>query len=139
MAERDRYSVHFRVSGPELDVDALTARARPAGAHEVWRRGEPVGDEGHVARTSGLQIEIVDASDDAAVADAVDAFLDAESVFLGVVATVAGDDTPATLSCALWVGSLEPVTLTFPTSLLARLAAAGIAVEVTGYPVEELG
>jgi hypothetical protein len=138
VADRDRYSVHFRVSGPELDVDALVARARPAGAHEVWRRGELVGEEGHVARTSGLQIEMVDASDDAAVAEAVEAFLDAEAGFLGVVATVAADETPATLSCALWVGGDEPVTLTLPAALLARLGAAGIAVEVTGYPVEDL-
>jgi hypothetical protein len=138
VADRDRYSVHFRVSGPELDVDALVARARPAVAHEVWRRGELVGEEGHVARTSGLQIEMVDASDDAAVADAVEAFLDAEAGFLGVVAAVAADETPAILSCALWVGGDEPVTLTLPATLLARLGAAGIAVEVTGYPVEDL-
>lgn len=138
MAERDRFSVHFRVSGPELDVDALVARARPAGAHEVWRRGELMGDEGHVARTSGLQIDIVDASDAAAVADAVEAFLDAEAAFLGVAAAVAGDETPATLSCALWVGADEPVALTLPAALLARLAAQHIAVEVTGYPVEDL-
>lgn len=138
MAERDRYSVHFRVSGPELDVDALIARARPAGAHEVWRRGELMGGEGHIARTSGLQIDIVDASDDVAVADAVEAFLDAEAGFLGVVATVTGDETPATLSCALWVGADQPVALTVPAALLARLAAARITVEVTGYPVEDL-
>lgn len=138
MADRERYSVHFRVSGPELDVDALIARARPAGPHEVWRLGELIGDEGHVARTSGLQIDIVDASDDGAVADAVEAFLDAEAGFLGVVAAVAGDDTPATLSCALWVGADEPVALTLPAALLARLAARRIALEVTGYPVEDL-
>jgi hypothetical protein len=138
VAERDRYSVHFRVSGPELDVDALIARARPAGAHEVWRRGELMGDEGHVARTSGLQIDIVDAADAASVADALEAFLDAEAGFLGVVATVAGDETPATISCALWVGADEPVTVALPAALLARLGAAGIAVEVTGYPVEDL-
>lgn len=138
MAERDRYSVHFRVSGPELDVDALVARARPAGVHEVWRRGELMGDEGQVARTSGLQIDIVDASDDAAVADAVDAFLDAEAAFLGAAAAVAGDETPAVVSCALWVGADEPVGLTLPAALLARLAAARITVEVTGYPVEDL-
>ena len=138
MDDRDRYSVHFRVSGPELDVDALIARARPAGAHEVWRRGELVGDEGQVARTSGLQIEIVDASDDAAVADAVEAFLDAEAEFLGALAAVADDETPAMLSCALWVGGDEPVTLTLPAAVLARLGAARIAVEVSGYPVAEL-
>jgi hypothetical protein len=138
VAERDRYSVHFRVSGPELDVDALVARARPAGVHEVWRRGELMGDEGQVARTSGLQIDIVDASDDAAVADAVDAFLGAEAAFLGAAAAVAGDETPAVVSCALWVGADEPVGLTLPAALLARLAAARITVEVTGYPVEDL-
>lgn len=138
MAERDRYSVHFRVSGPDLDVDALLARARPAGAHEVWRRGELMGDEGHVARTSGLQIDIVDAPDDAAVADAVESFLDAEAEFLSVVSAMPGDETPAVLSCALWVGGDEPVTLTLPAPVLARIAAARIAVEVTGYPVEDL-
>ena len=138
MAERDRYSVHFRVSGPELDVDALVARARPAGAHEVWRRGELMGDEGHVARTSGLQIDLVDAADDGAVADAVEAFLDAEEAFLKVVSGIVDDETPAVLSCALWVAAVEPVTLTLPAALLARLAAARITVEVTGYPVEDL-
>jgi hypothetical protein len=136
--ERDRYSVHFRVSGTELDVDALVARARPAGAHELWRRGELMGDEGHVARTSGLQIEVVDAADDAAVADAVDAFLDAEAGFLAAAAGAAGDETLAVLPCALWVGADAPVGLTLPAALLERLATARIAVEVTGYPVEDL-
>ncbi len=137
--ERDRYSVHFRVSGPDLDVDALIVRARPSGAHEIWRRGELVGDEGQVARTSGLQVEIVDAADDGAVADAVETFLDAEASFLAAVAAFANDETPAVLSCALWVAADEPVTLTLPAALLARLAAAGVTVDVTGYPVEERG
>jgi hypothetical protein len=42
------------------------------------------------------------------------------------------------VSCALWVGADEPVGLTLPAALLARLAAARITVEVTGYPVEDL-
>jgi hypothetical protein len=136
MTERDRYSVHFRVSGPTLDVDALVAAARPNGTHEIWRRGELVGDEGHVARTSGLQIELVDAAEEADALYAIDAFLDAESSFLSVLGRVVGDETQAVISCALWVVGDEPVSVTLPSALQARLAAAGLSLEVTGYPIE---
>jgi len=135
MAQPDRYSVHFRVSGPDLDVDALTAAGRPRGAHEVWRRGELVGDEGHVALTSGLQIELVDAADEADVLDALDAFLETEAAFLAALARVPTDETLSVLACALWVGGDEPVSLTLPAPLAARVAAAGISIEVTGFPV----
>jgi hypothetical protein len=136
MIERERYSVHFRVSGPELDVDALVAVARPNGTHELWRRGELVGDEGQVARTSGLQIELTDAADDAQVLDAIEAFFDTESAFLAALARVTTDDTHAVISCALWVLGDEPVTLTLPPALHGRMAAAGLSLEVTGYPIE---
>ena len=96
------------------------------------------GDEGHVARTSGLQIDLVDAAEDGSVVDAVETFLETEQAFLRAASAVAGDDAPAVLSCALWVAAVEPVTLTLPAALLARLAAARITVEVTGYPVEDL-
>ena len=52
--------------------------------HEVWHRGDPL-DEGQRARTSGVQIEIVDHHDAADVVEAIDAFLDAESAFLAAV------------------------------------------------------
>lgn len=137
MNDRDRYSVHVRVSGPDLDVDALVTAARPSAAHEVWRRGELVGDEGHVARTSGVQIELVDTADEAEVVDALDAFLESDAAFLAAFARFVGDETLAVVSCALWVGGDEPVSLTLPPALLARLAGAGLSVEVAGYPVED--
>ena len=137
MAERERYSVHFRVSGPEFDVDALVAAARPTGAHEVWRRGELVGDEGHVAHTSGLQIELVDASEEDDVPAAIETFLDTEVPFLSALVRVTSDETHAVVSCALWVLGGEPVSLTLPSLLLTRLAAAGLSFEATGYPIAE--
>jgi hypothetical protein len=137
MGERERYSVHFRVSGPDFDVDALVAAARPAGAHEVWRRGELVGDEGHVARTSGLQIELVDATEEADVPAVIEAFLDAEAPLLTAFARVTTEETHAVVSCALWVSGDEPVSLTLPPVLLTRLAAAGLSFEIAGYPVAD--
>ena len=136
MGERERYSVHFRVSGPDFDVDALVASARPTGTHEIWRRGELVGDEGHIARTSGLQVELVDASDEADVVAAIEGFLDTEAPFLDALARVASDETHAVISCALWVLGDEPVSLTLPPALLARLAAVSLSFESTGYPIE---
>jgi hypothetical protein len=136
MTERDRYSVHFRISGPDLDVDALVAAARPNGTHEIWRRGELVGDEGQVARTSGLQIELADAAEEADVLDAMDAFLDVEASFIVALARVVTDDTHAVVACALWVVGNEPVSLSLPPALHERLAAAGLSLEVTAYPIE---
>ena len=137
MAERERYSVHFRVSGPDFDVDALVAAARPTGAYEVWRRGELVGDEGHVARTSGLQIELADASEEFDVPAAIEAFLDTEAPLLAALARATDDETQAVLACALWVLGDEAVSLTLPPALLAQLAAAGLSFEATGYPIAE--
>ena len=137
MAERERYSVHFRVSGPDFDVDALVAAARPTAAHEVWRRGELVGDEGHIARTSGLQIELVDASEEADVSGAIETFLDMEAPLLTALVRVTSDETHAVVSCALWVLGDEAVSLTLPPALLTRLAAAGLSFETTGYPIAE--
>jgi hypothetical protein len=134
----ERYSVHYRMSGPVLDVDALLAVARPAGVHEVWRRGDAL-DEGHHARTSGVQVEIVDADDPAAVVEAIDAFLDAEVDFLSAVGRFASDETLSVVACALWVYEDEPTGLLLPPELLARLAEAGIGVDVSGYPREETG
>ena len=136
MAERERYSVHFRASGPDFDVDALVAAARPTGAHEVWRRGEFVDDEGHVAHTSGLQIELVDASEEADVPAAIESFLDTELRFLTALAGMMSDDSHAVVSCALWVLGDEPVSLMVSPALLGRLGAAGLSLEVTGYPIE---
>jgi hypothetical protein len=136
MTERDRYSVHFRISGPDLDVDALVAVARPNGTHEIWRRGELVGDEGQVARTSGLQIELADAAEETDVLDAMHAFLDVEASFIAALARAVTDDTHAVIACALWVVGDEPVSLTLPPALHERLAAAGLSLEVTGYPIE---
>lgn len=136
MVERERYSLHFRVSGPDFDVDALVAFARPAGTHEIWRRGELVGEEGQVARTSGLQIELADASDEADVLAAIEAFLDTEVAFIATLARMTSEETHAVISCALWVLGDEPVSLTIPALLLARVAGAGLSFETTGYPIE---
>jgi hypothetical protein len=132
----ERYSVHFRMSGPTLDVDALLTVARPAGAHEVWRRGDAL-DEGHHARTSGVQVEIVDADDPAAAVEAIDGFLDAEAAFLEAARRFASDETLSVVACALWVFEEEPTGLLLPPELLARLAEAGIGVDISGYPREE--
>jgi hypothetical protein len=136
MTPVERFSVHYRISGPSLDVDALVALARPSGMHEVWHRGDVL-DQGHHARTSGVQIEIVDHHDAADVVDAIDAFLDDEAGFLAAVARVATDETQSVLACALWVYADDPVTLGVPPETLRRLAEAGVALEVTGYPHEE--
>lgn len=132
----ERYSVHFRMSGPTLDVDGLLAVARPIGAHEVWRRGDAL-DEGHHARTSGVQVEIVDADDPAGAVEAIDAFLDTETEFLEAARRFASDETLSVVACALWVYEEEPTGLFLPPELLARLAEAGIGVDVSGYPREE--
>lgn len=137
MAERERYSVHFRVSGPDFAVDALVGAARPNASHEIWRRGELVGDEGHVARTSGLQIDLVDASEEADVPVAIEAFLETEAPLLSALAGMITDETHAVVSCALWVLGDEPVSLSLPPILLTRLAAAGLSFEATGYPIAE--
>ena len=136
MTAHERYSVHYRISGPSLDVDALVAAARPSGAHEVWHRGDAL-DQGQRARTSGVQIEVVDHDDAAEVVEAIEGFLDAESDFLDAVARVATDETPSVLACALWVYADEPVGLAVPPETLRRLADRGVALEVTGFPREE--
>ena len=127
------YSVHYRISGPSLDVDALLAASRPAGAHEVWHRGDPL-DQGHLARTSGVQIEVIDHHDEADVVEAIDAFVDAESAFLAAVGRFASEETQSVLACALWVRADEPVSLALPPDTLRRLAESGVAFEVSGYP-----
>ena len=38
------------------------------------------------------------------------------------------------LACALWVHADEPVSLALPPETLRRLAEAGVAFEVSGYP-----
>jgi hypothetical protein len=136
MSPVDRCSVHFRFSGPALDVDALLAGARPAGAHEVWRRGDPL-DGGQRARTSGLQIEIGDFEDAADGVEAVEGFVGAEAAFLAAVGAAATGETLAVLAFALWVRADEPVGVTLEPDLAARLASAGLAVEVTGYPTAD--
>ena len=133
MTPVEHYSVHYRISGPSLDVDALLAVARPAAPYEVWRRGDVL-DEGRQARTAGLQIEIVDHHEEADVVEAIDAFLDIESPFLAAVRRVASDETPSVLSCALWVYADEPVGLTLPVETMRALARADIALQVSGYP-----
>jgi hypothetical protein len=136
MTEIERVSVHFRMSGPALDVDALLAAARPAGAHEVWRRGDPL-DDGHRAKTSGVQVEILDHHDPAEVAPALEAFLDEEAAFLAAVRRFTSDETLAAVGCALWVYAGEPTSLSLPPDLLARLGAEGVTLEVNGYPRED--
>ncbi len=136
MSPVDRCSVHFRFSGPALDVDALLTRARPSGAHEVWRRGDPL-DGGRHARTSGIQIEVGDFDEVVDGVGAVEAFVDAEAAFLAAVGASAAGETLAVMAIALWVRADEPVGVTFEPDLLARLGSAGLAVEVTGYPTED--
>ncbi len=133
MTRAELYSVHYRISGPSLDVDALLAAARPAGAHEVWRRGDVL-DQGHHARTSGVQIEVIDHDEAADVVEAIDAFVDAESAFLSAVRRIASEETQSVLSCALWVYGDEPVTLALPVETLRSLAQAGVTLEVSGFP-----
>jgi hypothetical protein len=132
----DRYSAHFRFSGPLLDVDALAARARPSSAHEIWRRGDVL-DEGQRARTSGVQVEIGDFDDMTACIAAVDFFLEAEAAFLAAVTALATDETMSVVAIALWVHADEPVSVALEPELLARLGHAGMAIEVTGYPTSE--
>ena len=133
MTPAELYSVHYRISGPSLDVDALLAAARPSSVHEVWHRGDVL-DEGQRARTSGVQVEIVDSHDAADLVDAIDAFLDAEAAFLGAVRRSATDEAQSVLACALWVYGDEPVSLHLPVEILGRLAEAGVALEVSGFP-----
>lgn len=134
MDGRDLYSVHFRLSGPALDVDAVVAAARPAGACDVWRRGEPMEGAASAARTSGLQVEIGDFDDEIDALAAIEAFLDAEAAFLTAASRFASDESPAVLACALWVYADEPVGLSLPPDLLERLAASGIGLEIQAYP-----
>jgi len=136
MTPVERYSVHYRISGPSLDVDALLAVARPSGAHEVWHRGDAL-DQGNRAHTSGVQIDIVDHHEAADVIEAIEVFLDSESVFLAAVGRAATDECQSLLACALWVYAFEPASLALPPETLRRLADAGITVEVSGYPREE--
>lgn len=133
-ADVERFSAHYRVSAPLLDIDALLAAARPTGAFERWRRGDPVGDDGRRALTSGVQIEIGDFDDGDALADAIDAFLDAEAKFVEAARRASSDEVVSVLACALWVYPDEPTTLPLPPELLRRLADAGVGVEIGGYP-----
>jgi hypothetical protein len=133
MTPVERYSVHYRISGPALDVDALLKVARPAAPCEVWHRGDLL-DEGQRARTSGVQIEIVDHEDAADVLEAIEAFLDDESAFLAAVNRVATEESQSVLACALWVYADDPVSLTVAPETLRRLAEAGVALEVSGFP-----
>jgi len=133
MTPVELYSAHYRISGPSLDVDALLAAARPAGVHEVWHRGDPL-EGGQRARTSGVQIEIVDHHDAGDVLEAIEAFLDGESAFLAAVGRVANEETQSVLACALWVYADAPVSLAVAPETLRRLAEAGVALEVSGYP-----
>lgn len=133
MTSVELYSVHYRISGPSLDVDALLAAARPSGAYEVWRRGDAL-DQGHQARTSGVQIEVIDHDEAADVVEAIDTFIDAESAFLSAVRRFASEETQSVLSCALWVYGDEPVSLALPVETLRSLAQAGVTLEVSGFP-----
>lgn len=133
MTPVELYSVHYRISGPSLDVDALLAAARPVGTHEVWHRGDVL-DQGHHARTSGVQIEVIDHHDAADVVEAIDAFVEAELEFLSAVGRFASEETQSVLACALWVYGDAPVSLALPLETLRRLVDAGVALEVSGYP-----
>ena len=133
MTPAELYSVHYRISGPSLDVDALLAAARPSGAHEVWHRGDPI-DEGQRARTSGVQIEVIDHHDPVEVVEAIDAFLDDEAAFLAAVGRVGTDEAQSVLACALWVYGDQPVSLQLPAELLGRLAEAGVTFDISGFP-----
>lgn len=133
MTSPERYSVHYRISGPSLDVDALMAAARPSGAHEVWHRGDVIA-QGQRARTSGVQIEVVDHHDAADVVEAIDEFLETEAAFLAAVARIATDEAESVLACALWVYADEPISLALPPDTLRRLADQGVALEVSGFP-----
>ena len=133
MTSPERYSVHYRISGPSLDVDALVAAARPSGAHEVWHRGDVI-ERGQRARTSGVQIEVVDHHDAGDVVEAIDEFLETEAAFLAAVARIATDEAESVLACALWVYADEPVSLAIPPGTLRRLADRGVALEVSGFP-----
>lgn len=133
MTPNERYSVHYRISGPSLDVDALIAAARPLGAHDVWHRGDVL-EHGRRARTSGVQIEIVDHHDVADVLEAIDAFLETEAGFLAAVARIATDEAESVLACALWVYADEPVSLAILPETLRRLADRGVMLEVSGFP-----
>ena len=133
MTAIERLSVHYRFSGPALDVDALLAAATPAGAHESWRRGDPL-DGGQRARTSGVQVEIGDFEDAGEAVDAIEGFLDNEAPFLAAAARAAGDETLSALAIALWVYEDESAGIGLAPELLQRLSRAGIAVEVTGFP-----
>jgi hypothetical protein len=110
--------------------------ARPLTPCDVWHRGDLL-DEGQRARTSGVQIEIGDHDDAADVLEAIEAFLDGESAFLAAVNRVATEESQSVLACALWVYADNPVSLALQPETLQRLAAAGVGLEVSGYPREE--
>ncbi len=38
------------------------------------------------------------------------------------------------IACALWIYADEPVSLPLPVETLRRLAEAGVALEVSGFP-----
>lgn len=136
MTSTERFSVHYRVSGPSLDVDGLLAAARPRGAHEVWHRGDVL-EPGQRARTSGVQIEVVDHDDAADVVEAIDEFLETQADFLAAVARVATDEAQSVLACAMWVYADEPVSLPLPSETLRRLADCGVALEVSAFPTAD--
>jgi hypothetical protein len=133
MMPAEHYSVHYRISGPSLDVDALLRVARPLAPCDVWHRGDLL-DEGQRARTSGVQIEIVDHHDAADVLDAIETFLDDESAFLEAVNRAVTEEAQSVLACALWVYADDPVSLALPPETLRRLADAGVVLEVSGFP-----
>lgn len=132
----ERLSVHYRFSGATLDIDALLASARPVGAHEVWHRGESLGD-GHLTRTAGVQVEIGDFVDAVDAVEAIDGFLETEDGFLAAVGRAVTDETLSVVAIALWVTDDEPVEFAVPPESLSRLAGAGVTLTATGYPTHE--
>ena len=132
----ERLSVHYRFSGATLDIDAVLATARPARTHEVWHRGESLGD-GHVTRTAGVQIEFGDFADAIDAVEAIDAFVETEVAFLTAVARFATDETLSVVAVALWVGDEDPVEFAVPPESMSRLVEAGATLTVTGYPTRE--
>ena len=130
-----RFSTTYTLYGRHLDLDELFLKARPQGAYEEWRRGEP-GVLGPNA-TSGLRMEVMKGRSNAALFRAAVSFLEREQSFLKAAARVTGSKTWSVLSTALYVHETGPVTLSLPKNLLALASRNGVGWSVTGYPCSD--
>ena len=131
-----RFSTHYSIYGARLNVDDLLARAKPRSAYRLWRRGEPNAG-GNKAVTSGVQVHLWEGTSVGALHRAVVRFLEREHRFLSVAGKMTGPKVISTFSTALFVHAIQPVTLSLPPGVMARLVRSGVGWSATGYPCSD--